>query len=157
MARASTLNFEVTGMLDNAASQFRNLNPNEPGQWPTLPKAAAWVAAVALVVVGGWFLLLSAANDDLEASRRQEPKLKDDYTSRLRSAIADSSAAAIFVSAMAVRRTIRASAATLALATISSASRAALTRIVAISSPACFALLSYSALSASASLRSADA
>ena len=87
MARASTLNFEVTGMLDNAASQFRNLNPNEPGQWPTLPKAASWFAAIALAVVAGWFLVLSSASEVLEASRRQEPKLKDDYTSRLRQAV----------------------------------------------------------------------
>ena len=44
MARPSTLNFEASRLLDGAAGQFRNLNPNEPGQWPTLPKAAAWVA-----------------------------------------------------------------------------------------------------------------
>jgi type IV pilus assembly protein PilO len=87
MARASTLNFEVTGMLDNAAGQFRNLNPNEPGQWPTLPKAASWIAAIVLAVVGGWFLLLSSASDDLEASRLQEPKLKENYISRLRQAV----------------------------------------------------------------------
>ena len=41
MARkGSTLNFELSSLFDQAASQFRNLNPNEPGQWPNLPKAA---------------------------------------------------------------------------------------------------------------------
>ena len=87
MAKPSTLNFEVTGMLDNAASQFRNLNPNEPGQWPTLPKAAAWIAALVAAVVAGWFLVLSASTDELEASRQQEPKLQADYVSRLRQAV----------------------------------------------------------------------
>lgn len=87
MAKASTLNFEMSSLFDNAASQFRNLNPNEPGQWPTLPKLAAWVAALAAVVVAGWFLLLSSATEDLEASRRQEPRLKDDYVARLRQAV----------------------------------------------------------------------
>ena len=87
MAKASTLNFEMSSLLDNAAGQFRNLNPNEPGQWPTLPKAAAWAAAVAIAVVAGWFLLLNTATDELETSRLQEPKLQADYVSRLRQAV----------------------------------------------------------------------
>jgi type IV pilus assembly protein PilO len=87
MAKASTLNFEMSSLFDNAASQFRNLNLNEPGQWPSLPKIAAWVAAVAAVVAVGWFLLLSEATDGLETSRLQEPRLKDDYVSRLRQAV----------------------------------------------------------------------
>ena len=87
MAKASTLNFEMSSLLDNAAGQFRNLNPNQPGQWPTLPKAAAWLAAVAIAVVAGWFLLLNTATDELEASRQQEPRLQADYVSRLRQAV----------------------------------------------------------------------
>lgn len=87
MAKASTLNFEVSSLFDNAASQFRNLNPNEPGQWPTLPKLATWLAAMAAVVVAGWFLFLSSATEELESSRLQEPKLKGDYTARLRQAV----------------------------------------------------------------------
>jgi type IV pilus assembly protein PilO len=87
MAKASTLNFEMSSLLDNAASQFRNLNFNEPGQWPGLPKVAAWVAAVAAVVALGWVFLLSDATDGLETSRLQEPRLKNDYVSRLRQAV----------------------------------------------------------------------
>jgi type IV pilus assembly protein PilO len=87
MAKASTLNFEMSSFVDNAAGQFRNLNPNEPGQWPTLPKAAAMLAGAAVVVVAGWFLLLSGSTDELEASRAQEPKLQADYVSRLKQAV----------------------------------------------------------------------
>jgi type IV pilus assembly protein PilO len=85
MAKAST--FEMSSFFDNAASQFRNLNFNEPGQWPSLPKIAAWLLAVAAVVAAGWFAVLAASTDALEASRLQEPKLKDDYMSRLRQAV----------------------------------------------------------------------
>ena len=87
MAKPSTLGFDVTSLLDQAAGQFRNLNPNEPGQWPTLPKAAAWIATAVALVVAGWFVLLSSTTGELEASRQQEPKLKEDYRSRLAQAV----------------------------------------------------------------------
>jgi len=41
--RTRQLNFDVTTLLDHAASQFRGLNAREPGQWPALPKLAAWL------------------------------------------------------------------------------------------------------------------
>lgn len=87
MAKPSTLNFEMSSLFDNAASQFRGLNLNEPGQWPGLPKVVAFLVAIAAVVAAGWFALLSTATEELEASRLQEPKLKDDYMSRLRQAV----------------------------------------------------------------------
>lgn len=87
MARPSTLNFDVSSFVDNAASQFRNLNPNEPGQWPTLPKIAAWAAAALAMVIVGWFAVLSASTDELEAARQQEPPLKETYRNRLAQAV----------------------------------------------------------------------
>jgi type IV pilus assembly protein PilO len=87
MAKASTPNFDVTNMLDQAVGQFRGINPSEPGQWPTLPKLAAFLAVIAAVVLLGWFLLLSSSHDELEVARNQEPKLKEDYRSRLAQAV----------------------------------------------------------------------
>ena len=83
MAKASTMNFDVTGFVDQAASQFRNLNSKEPGQWPPLPKIATWLAACAAVVVAGWFALLSASAEELEALSGREPQLKVSYKDRL--------------------------------------------------------------------------
>jgi type IV pilus assembly protein PilO len=87
MAKPSTMNFDVTGFVEQAASQFRNLNPNEPGQWPPLPKIATWLAASGAVVVLGWFTLLSAATQDLEDLRAKEPQLKATYKDRLGQAV----------------------------------------------------------------------
>lgn len=87
MAKPSTLTFDVTGFVDQAASQFRNLNASEPGQWPPLPKIATWLAACAGVVVFGWFVLLSAATDELEVLRQKEPQLKTAYKDRLAQAV----------------------------------------------------------------------
>jgi type IV pilus assembly protein PilO len=87
MAKPSSLGFDVTGFVDQAASQFRNLNPNEPGQWPALPKLATWLAVSAAVVAVGWFTLLSSAADALDALRSTEPKLKSSYQDRLGQAV----------------------------------------------------------------------
>jgi type IV pilus assembly protein PilO len=86
-SKSSTLGFEITTVFEQAAGQFRNLNTREPGQWPTLPKAVAWLGVAAAVVAGGWFALLSSAHDELEAARALEPQLKADYRSRLAQAV----------------------------------------------------------------------
>jgi type IV pilus assembly protein PilO len=85
--RSRQMNFDVSTLLDHAASQFRGLNAREPGQWPALPKVTAWLVATLLVVVGGWFAVLSASADDLQAERDREPALKADYRSKLGQAV----------------------------------------------------------------------
>jgi type IV pilus assembly protein PilO len=70
-----------------AASQFKELNPKEPGQWPLLPKLVAWLAAAVVAVGLGWPLLLSGANDELETERAREPSLKSEYSAKLAQAV----------------------------------------------------------------------
>lgn len=87
MATKPKLNVDLNSVFEQAASQFRGLNPNEPGQWPALPKFAAFVALAVLMVVLGWFLLLSATTEELDAERAKEPTLKADYRGKLAQAI----------------------------------------------------------------------
>ena len=82
-----SLNLNVGAAFENAASQFRGLNANEPGQWPLLPKLASWLLLGAAVLTAGWFLLLSSAHDELDAVRAKEPALKADYRSKLGQAV----------------------------------------------------------------------
>jgi type IV pilus assembly protein PilO len=84
---AKTRAFDVSTLFDQAASQFRGLNPQEPGQWPMLPKAASMLLCVALVVVLMWVLLLNGLNDELNAERDREPTLKQDYRGKLAQAV----------------------------------------------------------------------
>jgi type IV pilus assembly protein PilO len=79
--------FDVTTLFDQAASQFKGLNAKEPGQWPMLPKVAAWLGAALAVVVVGWFLLLSGASDEHQAEVNREPALKQDYRQKLAQAV----------------------------------------------------------------------
>jgi len=87
MAKASKPSFDVGSAVEGVLSQFRGLNPNEPGQWPLLPKLASCAAAAAGVLVAGWFLLLSSATDELQSQRDREPTLKADYRSKLGQAV----------------------------------------------------------------------
>jgi len=79
--------FDFESLAEDAAGQFRGLNPNEPGQWPIIPKILAWIAVAALVVVGGWFLVLSSALDELDRGRTKEPVLMNSYRERLSQAV----------------------------------------------------------------------
>ncbi len=85
--QAKSINVDLNSVFGAAASQFRGLNPNEPGQWPVLPKIATWVALALAMVILGWFLLLSSADDQLQVERDKEPALKQDYRGKLAQAV----------------------------------------------------------------------
>ena len=85
--KAKAINVDLNSVFEGAASQFRALNPQEPGQWPILPKALAWSAVALVMVVVGWFFLLSPAHEELDAQRAREPALKADYRSKLGQAV----------------------------------------------------------------------
>ena len=85
--KSRTANVDLNSVFEGAASQFRGLNPNEPGQWPLLPKALTWAAVAVAVMIAGWFLVLSSAHDELESVQNKEPVLKTDYRSKLAQAV----------------------------------------------------------------------
>lgn len=83
MANSRSFNMDLNSVFEGAASQFRGLNPKEPGQWPIMPKLAMWLALALMLVVLGWLFILSEANDALDAERAKEPTLKQDYRGKL--------------------------------------------------------------------------
>ena len=85
--RAAPINVDLNSVFEGAVSQFRSLNPNEPGQWPMLPKILTWLAVAIVMVALGWFFLLSSAHDELNAERDKEPALKADYRAKLSQAV----------------------------------------------------------------------
>jgi len=85
--KMKTANVDLNSVFEGAASQFRGLNPNEPGQWPLLPKTLTFVALGFAMVVLGWFLVLSSEHDGLDAERNKEPTLKNDYRAKLAQAV----------------------------------------------------------------------
>lgn len=88
MATLKTINLEwLTDVLADSASQFRGLDRNQPGQWPILPKLAAFAAVVSAVVVAAWLLLLMPTADELQAEREREAGLRTDYRGKLSQAV----------------------------------------------------------------------
>ena len=85
--KSKAANVDLNSVFEGAASQFRSLNPNEPGQWPMLPKIVTWALLAVFMVVLGWFFLLSNAHDLLDAERSKEPALKSDYRNKLGQAV----------------------------------------------------------------------
>ena len=80
-------NVDLNSVLDGAVSQFRGLNPQQPGQWPMLPKLLSWLGVVVAVGVLGWFAFLDTAHDELNAERAKEPGLRADYRAKLAQAV----------------------------------------------------------------------
>ncbi len=87
MATNKNANVDVNSVFLDLSGQFRGLNMNEPGQWPWLPKLAAFAALATGLVIVGWFVLLSSTADELEAERAREPGLKQDYRAKLAQAV----------------------------------------------------------------------
>lgn len=84
---AKNLNIDLNTLFEQAQGQFSGLNPNEPGQWPLLPKLASFLLAIVVVVILGWVALLSGQSDELQAERDKEPQLKAEYTSKVAQAV----------------------------------------------------------------------
>lgn len=84
---AKNLNIDLNTLFEQAQGQFSGLNPNEPGQWPLLPKLASFLLAIVVVVILGWVALLSGQSDELQAERNKEPQLKSEYQAKVAQAV----------------------------------------------------------------------
>lgn len=80
-------NLDIASAFGKVSSQFKGLNAREPGQWPLLPKVAAWIGAAAAVVAVVWFAIINGATDSLDEARNKEPRLKEDFRAKLAQAV----------------------------------------------------------------------
>lgn len=87
MATESKTNLDLNSIFLEAQAQFKGLNPNEPGQWPILPKVAVFAAVALATIVFLWFVLLSSTSDELQMARDKEPELKQQYSGKLAQAV----------------------------------------------------------------------
>lgn len=80
---ASKNKFNVSTLV----SQFKGLDPNNPGAWPILPKMALTAATSIMILVAGYFVDWSGQLEELEIGRQTEVQLKDEYVKKYSQAI----------------------------------------------------------------------
>jgi type IV pilus assembly protein PilO len=87
MARALKFNLDLAALRDNVSAQFRGLNQNDPGTWPTLPRYTVYAAALLLALGLGWYLWLSGVKDQLDQAQQHEVQLRQQYRDKLAQAV----------------------------------------------------------------------
>lgn len=87
MVNKLALKVDFSELQSRIQTQFRELNPNDPSAWPSLPRYALYIALAALVIAGLWFTWLSTYSDELDAERAKEIVLREDYKVKLTQAV----------------------------------------------------------------------
>lgn len=87
MAKTPSINVDFKGIQDKLKSQFTGLDPNDPSQWPGLPRNLLFVAVCAAVVAGLWFAWLKTSDEELIAEKAREAQLREDYRKKLVQAV----------------------------------------------------------------------
>ena len=78
---------DFAALQQRIKTQFTGLDPNDPSEWPDLPRQMLLVGAAVAVVLGLWFGWLTGYEDELVAQREQENQLRQQYTSKLAQAV----------------------------------------------------------------------
>ncbi len=73
--------------LQSLQRDFRGLDPNDPGQWPLLPRVVTLLALFAAIVAGGWWFDWSDQFATLDIREREELTLKEDWLNKKRQAV----------------------------------------------------------------------
>ena len=83
MAKIPRPNIDFSALQSSLKAQFVGLNPNDPPSWPAIPRYLLCVAVTAFVVVGLWFVWLSASEEELTAEKTTEIRLREDFSKKL--------------------------------------------------------------------------
>ena len=87
MATQRVPKIDTAAFQQAVLGQFRGLNPNDPGSWPVLPRAAACLGIMAAIVAVLWFVWLTGSAEELDAERAKEVTLRADYKKKLAQAV----------------------------------------------------------------------
>jgi type IV pilus assembly protein PilO len=78
---------DFSALRGRVASQFRGLSLQDGASWPALPRYLLFALIAALVLVALWMFWLRQVDEDLDNVRAQEPKLKQEYQTKLQKAV----------------------------------------------------------------------
>lgn len=69
------------------ADDFRQMDPNDPGVWPTAPKVVVLVVLLAIALGGAWWFSWKDQLETLEQRQVEEQKFKDEWISKKKQAV----------------------------------------------------------------------
>jgi type IV pilus assembly protein PilO len=87
MAKTPKVNLDLKAIQDKIQGQFKGLDPNDPSQWPLLPRSLLFVVVCTAVVAGMWFAWLKSVDEELLAEKTREEQLRGDYRKKLVQAV----------------------------------------------------------------------
>lgn len=87
MAKTPKVNLDLKTVQNKIQGQFKGLDPNDPSQWPLLPRGLLFVVVCAAVVAGMWFAWLKSIDEELLAEKTREEQLREDYRKKLVQAV----------------------------------------------------------------------
>lgn len=87
MATNSLRSIDFAQMQEKLLSQFRDLDPKDPTNWPSLPRYALFVVTAIGIVVVLWFVWLAGSQEVLQQEKDKEVKLREEYKTKLSKAV----------------------------------------------------------------------
>lgn len=69
------------------AEDFKTLDPKDPGLWPVVPKMLVLAALFIGLIVAAWFAGWSGQLEELDAKRKKEVELKNDWLAKKKQAV----------------------------------------------------------------------
>lgn len=87
MAKPPSMNVDFKGIQEKLKGQFTGLDPNDPSQWPGLPRNLLFIAVCVAVIAGLWFAWLKTSDEELIAEKAREEQLREDYRKKLVQAV----------------------------------------------------------------------
>lgn len=73
--------------LEQILNDFRQIDPNDPGVWPLIPRIVVLSVLFAIVLGCAWWFDWSVQLDTLDQRRAEEVKLKDEWLGKKRQAV----------------------------------------------------------------------
>lgn len=87
MANPSKITFDLKSVQEKLRNQFSGLDPNDPSQWPALPRNLLFVVVCVAVIAGLWFAWLKTVDEELLTEQSREQTLREEYRKKLVQAV----------------------------------------------------------------------
>ncbi|MDQ7743481.1 type 4a pilus biogenesis protein PilO [Hydrogenophaga pseudoflava] len=87
MAKPSKVSVDLKSVQENLRQQFSGLDPNDPSQWPALPRNLLFVVVCIAVIAALWFTWLKTVDEELLTEQSREQTLREDYRKKLVQAV----------------------------------------------------------------------